>query len=88
MLPFLKPKHVAGVIISQRKPESSSETEQDHEPLDLCAMDLIEAMDSKDINAVSAALRAAYEIMESEPEEMPESNDFESQNIKAARNER
>lgn len=81
MLPFLKPRQVAGLIISKRKPDGSeekySEDDEDH-GLDACSEDLIRAVTSKDTKAVSAAIRAAFEILDSGPhEEGPHTNEDE-----------
>lgn len=88
MLPFLKPKKVAGLIISQRKPDGKvapyHEAGDENHALDACSEDLMRAITSKDISGISSAIRAAYEILDSESAE-DDSNDFESQNIKAAK---
>lgn len=89
MLPFLKPKTVAGLIISTRKPDGSKTEEHsednEDEGLDACASDLIKAIHAKDIKAVSSALKAAFELVDSEPhEEGGEGSDYDDQNIKAA----
>lgn len=89
-LPFLKPKSVAGVIISHRKKDGNgiemSHMEGDEDAgLDSCSEALIRALHAKDIKAVSKALREAFQIVDSQPHEEGEHlNDFESQNIKAA----
>lgn len=78
MLPFLKPKTLAGLIITKRKPDDSAAgkpTEDDHmdgddnHALMSAAEDLIKAVHSKDAAAVAAAWRAGSEILESEDEE-------------------
>lgn len=93
-LPFLKPKSVAGLIISQRKPDGGKE-EQHQEgnedaSLDACSEDLIRAVTAKDAKSVSAAIKAAFQILDSQEDESEEemSNDYESQNAKAANEER
>ena len=91
MLPFLKEKKVAGLILSKRKPDGSvseehSDDDKDH-GLEAAAEDLIRALSSKDISSVAAALRAAFQILDAEPHEEGEhTNDesYDSQNIKAA----
>jgi hypothetical protein len=72
MLPFLKPKTVAGVVISKRKPDGSqapieSENQPDH-ALEACAEDLIRGMEAKDAKAVASAIKYAFEILQSQPE--------------------
>lgn len=72
-LPFLKPKATAGVIISQRKPDGGNEIEgmdgDEDAGLNAAAADLIRAVHSKDEMSVASALRAAFEILDSQPHE-------------------
>lgn len=82
MLPFLKPRAVAGLIVSKRKPDGSTEPEHvegdEAAPLEAAAEDLIRAIHSKDTKAVAAALKAAFEISDSEPHvEGPHTNESE-----------
>lgn len=73
MLPFLRPRKQAGVQAPPtqvtRKPDGDLESDKDSENQGLmsAAQDLIQAIHSKDAKAVSAALKAAFEICESEP---------------------
>lgn len=89
MLPFMKPKSVAGLIISKRAPDSEPSSPMEKEDsedqgLDACSEALIRAMHAKDSKGVSAALRDAMEFLD-KPEEMSnDSNSFAAQNIKAA----
>lgn len=85
-LPFLKSKPVAGVIMhQQRKAEGGMKSEPTPDdaaaPLEACAGDLLAAVHSRDVKAIAAALKAAYDVCQSSPED---SNDFDSQNQKAA----
>lgn len=86
MLPFLKQKPVAGLIISHRKADGSkgeeySQGEENH-ALEACAEDIIRAINSKDAKALATALKSAWECLEVG---LPsEDNDFDSQNEKAA----
>lgn len=70
-LPFLKPKPIGGVIITQRKPDGGNEMQgtegEENQGLNLAASDLIRAVHSKDEMATASALRAAFEILDSEP---------------------
>lgn len=77
MLPFLKVKPQAGIMSSVRKPDGSSEMESDsNEGLSACAADLIRAIHSKDEESVASALKAAFEILDSQPhEEGPHTNE-------------
>lgn len=72
MLPFLAPKKQAGVIIAKRvgdKTEVESE-EGEHAPgLMASAEDLISAVHAKDAKAVASAIKAAFEVCDSEPHE-------------------
>lgn len=84
-MPFLKPKSVAGVIVSHRKPdggkmEQPNESDQDH-AMEAAAEDIIRAISSKDSQHLAHALRSAFEILQSEPDK---ENSFDEQNEKAA----
>lgn len=85
MLPFLKPKALAGNILSRRKPDGSTESEgmegqeDDNSGLNAAAADLIRAVHSKDENAVAAALKAAFDICDSQDDQEP-SNDESKEN--------
>lgn len=73
MLPFLKPRQQSGLTISIRKPDGGSEEshtagDEDH-GLDSCSEDLIKAMHAKDAKGVTSALKAAFEILDSQPHE-------------------
>lgn len=84
MLPFLKPRMQTGLTVSIRKPDGGSEeshTEGEEDAgLDSCSEDLIRAMHSKDAKGVTAALKAAFEILDSMPhEEGPHTNEEDSE---------
>lgn len=92
-LPFLKPKNVAGLIMSTRKPDGGKEetgTEgSENEGLLASAEDLIRAIHSRDAKHVALALRAAIDCLDSDEasesdSEGPQPHSYESQNIKAA----
>lgn len=88
----MKQKPQTGVIVSQRKPDGSKEEignegEENH-GLIACAEDLIRAISQKDPQHIALALRAAFQILESEPHEEGEhTNDYDDQNEKAAQEE-
>lgn len=85
MLPFLKRKSgSAGLIVKTREPDQNDSSDSDDSySLEACSQDLINAIHSSDPKKVSEALRAAFEVLESEPhEEGPHT--FDAQNIKAA----
>lgn len=73
MLPFLKNKNhsVAGIIMKTRPAdepsEQDSETPSDDAGLEACASDLISAMQAGDAKRAAAAIRAAFEICDSQP---------------------
>jgi len=75
MLPFLTPKKAAGLIIARRKPDGGIEMvheEQDDEASDglgVAAKELVRAIHAGDIASVKESLRAAFQILESEPHE-------------------
>lgn len=73
----------ASVIIADRQPEKPQEIQQDNnEYLEICALDLLKAIQDKDIKAMAVALRSLFEEMDSQPhEEGPHT--YEAQNIKA-----
>lgn len=70
MLPFLKPKQIAGLIISQRKPDGDKALDENENQsgiaLEAAAERLIQAFNTKDSKSVAAALREAYAILEAE----------------------
>lgn len=83
-LPFLKPKRQeSGLIMAVRTPDGSIEKtgqEGEDHALEACAEDALRAIHSKDIKAYAAAIRAAFEILDSEPhEEGPHTNESEEQ---------
>lgn len=86
MLPFLKPKPVAGLIISTRKPDGGKEEEQAPEDgVSACMDDFIRAVHAKDSQAAASAFKDAYDILDSQqmPDESSE-NSYDSQNAMAA----
>lgn len=101
-LPFLKHKNdsgIAGMLIAKRKPdgagmsspspaETETEESKDSDGIDSAASDLIVAVHARDSKAVAAALRAAFEICDSEPHEEGEHTNphsYDAQNEKAAK---
>lgn len=94
MLPFLKPKTIAGLIISKRKPDGGTEekTSEGNEDagLDSCSEALIRAIHAKDAKSVSSALKNAFEILNDseDSEKSPESESphtYANQNALAAK---
>lgn len=76
MLPFLQ-KHksggIASVIMSKRQPDGSigqaspESSEEAPDGLESAAQDMIDAMEKKDVKALASAIRAAFDMLESEP---------------------
>lgn len=74
-LPFLRKKNdagIAGVMVQHRSPDNDGEEHKDQEyqpeaGLRACAKDLMDAINSGDHSKVAQALRAAFEILDSEP---------------------
>lgn len=74
-LPFLKRRQssgIAGPLTEYRKPDEDGEGHKDQEDqpedgLKVCAKDLIACVSSGDEQGVAKALRAAFEILDSEP---------------------
>lgn len=67
MLPFLKKEASVVVPVETKKREPDSEPEYD--ALESAGQDLIDAVHSKDAKAVAAALRAGFQLFDSEPHE-------------------
>lgn len=93
MLPFIKRKEasVAGLIIKNRAPDEKPAEDQSDDPaaaIESCAEELIRAVHARDVKAVSAAIKDAFDILESMPHDENENNSFASQNEKAAQEER
>lgn len=69
MLPFLKNKMEGSssepVEIKKREPDEES----DYDGLHACAEDLMNAVHAKDIPGIAEALRAAFQVCDSEPHE-------------------
>lgn len=67
MLPFLKHDKDAGTTTL---PESvKRDHDEDYDMLESAAEDLMSAVHSKDIKGIASALRAAFEICDSQPHE-------------------
>lgn len=89
MLPFLKPKQGSvGVIIEKQRPtdQPDEEREELNPGLIACAHDMIAALHSKDSKALALAIKAAFEICDSEPHiEGEHVNSYDELNARAAR---
>ena len=86
-LPFLRKKHSgnASLSVEYRKPDAEGEghhdkEDNDDEGLHACAQDIIECVSSGDKVGLAKALRAAFEILDSQPHEEGEhTNEPESE---------
>lgn len=70
--PFMKKNRVAGLIIAHRTPDGPKESHQEgdeNSPLEAAAEDLLRGFNNKDPKQIAMAIRAAFEILESEPHE-------------------
>lgn len=67
-LPFIKPRRIAGEIISRRLPDAEKPAAGGPmEALKAVSKDLIDAVAAGDEAAVASALQAAFMILESAP---------------------
>lgn len=86
-LPFLKkPNRSTGISVAVRTPKGTMAEEdegqqgQQDQGLKYAAHDLLMAVDNRDIQGISEALKAAFQILESQPhEEAPHDNEYEGQ---------
>lgn len=71
LLPFLKNKRKeTGVIVQQRSPdEPKDEMEGDDSGLHAAAQDILRAISDNDAEHLALAIRAAFEICDSQPHE-------------------
>lgn len=77
MLPFLKNKKQPGVIIQERAPDHP-EMQRDDDGLSACAQDLMDGIAKGNKQMIADAIRAAFQILDSEPhEEGPHLDDEE-----------
>lgn len=68
MLPFLKkPRQDITNLVEYRKPDNKDESEQEDDGLELAAEDMLRAHVANDKKALATALRAAFQILDSEP---------------------
>lgn len=93
MLPFLKKRQeagISGVLIKHREPDEKPAEEQQDDPaaaIKACSQALIKAVHAQDVEAVSEALKDAFDILDSMPHvegEHLEPHSYEAQNQKAA----
>ena len=69
LLPFLKNKRKeTGVIVQERSPDSP-EAPSDESGLEAAASDIMAAISAGDAKALAGAIKAAFEICDSQPHE-------------------
>lgn len=96
MLPWLRNrKQMSAVIVKNLSKGAISESEpkkeesEDEGGLEVCAKEMLSALERKDAKALARCLKDAFLILESQPheeyEEGDEKNDYDAQNVKAAR---
>lgn len=81
---FKQKRKETGLIVETRKPDAEPEADDSSAALEAAADDILSAISANDRKGLGSALRAAFQILESEPQEDNDSEDFHSQNIKAA----
>jgi hypothetical protein len=73
MMPWMKPRKAAGVIIAKKLADGGMVDEHEEgeevESLVVASEDLLSAIAMKDAKAVAAALKAAFEICDAYPHE-------------------
>lgn len=69
MLPFLKSRpQQSGMAVITRTPDDPNAASDDS-GIEAAASDLISALHSKDVKATAAALKAAFELLDSMPQD-------------------
>lgn len=67
MLPFLKSKRSTGISVEYRKPDQQKEENQEDPALKACADDILKAVEERNPKALASALRAAFDVLQSQP---------------------
>lgn len=75
MLPFLKKKDEGAMSAPVDAVERKPDHEVDFDSVEAAAQDLLDAIEKKDTAAMAIALRAAFELCDSEPHEEGEANE-------------
>lgn len=78
MLPFLRPKHQTGLMIAKMTPEGHKDTNTEVSKdagLEAAAADFLRGIEMKDSKKIASALRAAYQILDSEEPEAESSEE-------------
>jgi hypothetical protein len=69
MIPFLKRKDEASVSMPADSIKREPDEEPEYDALESAGQDLIDAVKSGDAKAAAAALRAAFQLADSQPHE-------------------
>jgi hypothetical protein len=69
MLPFLKNKHEASASGPVESLERKPDHEEEYDGLESAFEEICSAVESKDYKAGATALRAAFDLLESQPHE-------------------
>ena len=69
MLPFLKKDEEGSVSVPVETKKRTPDEDAPFDALETAGQDLCDAVHAKDAKAVAQALRAAFELLESEPHE-------------------
>lgn len=69
MLPFLKHNKEASASTPIESIKRESDSGEEYDVLESAAEDLCHAIDAKDYKAIASALRAAFELLDSQPHE-------------------
>jgi hypothetical protein len=80
LLPFLKrtKEGSASMPVDHIKRDADEDKEPNMDSMEVCAQELCDAVHAKDVKAIAAALRAAFELCDLEPhEEGPHTNEEE-----------
>ena len=87
MLPFLKNniKNQTGVTVKTRAPDESAEPKEETADLESIIQEGIEAYKAGDMKRLAKAVKEAHDCLHEYMDSDSESNDFHSQNEKAAK---
>lgn len=69
MIPYLKHKQDASASLPIESIERKPDEEPEYDALESAAEDLCHAVEAKDYKAAASALRAAFDLLESQPPE-------------------
>lgn len=61
-----KESGISGIIMKHRKPDESAEQPEENQALKSAARDILDAVESRDVDRLESAIRAAFQICDSE----------------------